>query len=148
MFTFKTRGWVVLMVGWLIAAGLLAGCGGGGEGETTSERTYGEENFSVIVGVATDGSGRMLLDGYSAFVDNRNQAMSPGAVMVVAVDEVTLNNQTFNQYDILIFDEEGVPRIAPPGTRLILNSPLTILDRPYEAGEYVVSDGSTIEPAG
>jgi hypothetical protein len=112
---------------------------------TDHDEGYGSHSLNVVIGVS--GNGEPILNGYSSFEGSRARNRDKDAVIIVGIEELTLNDIVFNEGDIVIFVDDNTPEVAPPGTEIVINRDITILDIAYAPGVYVVSDDGTLAPA-
>jgi hypothetical protein len=112
---------------------------------TDHDEGYGSHSLNMVSGVS--GNGELILNGYTSFEGSQTRSHDKDAVMVVGIEEATIDGVDFEMGDIVIFVEDDTPELAPPGTEIVINRDITILDTAYTPGVYVVSEEGTLVSA-
>jgi hypothetical protein len=112
---------------------------------TDHDEGYGSHSLNEVSGIS--GNGELILNGYTSFVGSQTRSHDKDAVMVVGIDEATIDGVDFTMGSIVIFVQDDTPEIAPAGTEIFINRDITLLGTAYEPGVYVVSDAGTLIPA-
>ena len=109
------------------------------------EEGYGSHSLNEVSGIS--GNGDLILNGYTSFVGSQTRSHDKDAVMVVGIDEATIDGVDFEKGDIVIFVDDDTPELAPEGTEIFINRDITLLGKAYEPGIYVVTADGTFAPA-
>src|SRR5258708_2596096 len=133
----------------VVALVVCAGCSTSPETGKAPRQTEAH-SFNVIKGV--DSSGSFLLNGYSDYKNSASQALAPGAVLVVGVqDGVTLGGQRF-EYEaiVLVEGDENRPtfRQAAENDAIVLANEVSVFGRKLPKGPLKIPTGGTFsDPA-
>lgn len=103
---------------------------------------YGQDAFCVITAVDSSDPAKVVLNGTVAIKHSQMTTELPGAVFVVGVPSVRIDDKEFTTRQIIVLDKHGRHVLASPGMRITIPESISILGYQYNPGTFRVPSDS------